>query len=143
MHFHQQSVLQLFHILSNTWYFLFHFNYSSACGGFNFNFLMVHEDEHPFRYLYMEGYFMFIDWNTQYYKVSSVLQVNVYMQCNPSQITSSFCFNFLEEGMGQKLRNSLKISPGNAKDQKYLAISLNRKNAGILSLPHTKPILNL
>lgn len=42
-------------------------------------FLMTHEDEHLFMCLHMEGYFRFIDWNTQYYKVVSVLQVNVQM----------------------------------------------------------------
>lgn len=40
---------------------------------------MTHEDEHLFTCLYIEGYFLFIDWNTQYYKVVSVLQVNVQM----------------------------------------------------------------
>lgn len=39
--------------------------------------LMTREDEYLLMYLYMEGYFVFTDWNTQYYKGVGVLQIHV------------------------------------------------------------------
>lgn len=39
--------------------------------------LMTCEDEYLLMYLYMEGYFVFTDWNTQYYKGVGVLQIHV------------------------------------------------------------------